>query len=79
MTTQNFDNELVARAFFYQVTPDIQKYFKEHMAGWQGGDITKTRNFMVMFMCNVFMFDGWEEIHRPELAKENKQEKQTRG
>lgn len=52
MTTQNFENELVARVFFHQVTPDIQKYFKEHMAGWQGGTLQRPE---ILWLCLCVM------------------------
>lgn len=76
MITQNFNNELVARVFVDQVTPDIQKYFKEHMAGWQRGTLQKTPSFMVMFMCYMFMFDGWEETHT-ELNLQRKRNRKS--
>lgn len=70
MTTQNFNNELVASVFVDQATPDIWKYFKEQMPEWQGETLQK------ILSVAVFLFDGWEEKHRPDLTKEKKQEKQ---
>lgn len=70
MTAQNFNNELAASVFFDEAAPDIQKCFKEHVPGWQGETLQK------ILSVAVFMFDGQEEKHRAELAKEKKQEKQ---
>ena len=60
----------MASVFVDQAAPDIQKYFKEHMAGWQRETLQK------ILTVEAFVFNRREEKHRTELAKEKKQEKQ---
>lgn len=71
MTAQNFNNELVASVFVDQASPDIWKYFKEHLPGWQRETLQKIPSVA------TFMFDEWEKKHRPELAKEKKQQQEA--
>lgn len=70
MTTKNFNNELRASVFIDQAAPDRWKYLKENMPGWQGETLQKILSGV------AFLFDGREENHRAELAKEKKQAKQ---
>lgn len=56
MTQQNFKEALANSVFVDQATPDIRKYFKDHVPGWQGGNLQKNLGVA------VFAYDEREEF-----------------
>ena len=68
-TRENFQEPLAISVFVERCSPDINKYFKKHMPGWQGETLTK------ILSIAAFVFDGRDEEKQEREKERNKQER----
>lgn len=64
LCSQSFNDALRISVFVDQAAPDIQKYLKEHVSGWQGEKLK-------MLIMAVFVLDGHREKQKIEALVDN--------
>jgi len=69
MTRENFQEPLAISVFVDQSAPDINKYFRKHMPGWQGETLTK------ILSIATFVFDGRSEEQQKQEEEKLKAER----
>uniref|UniRef100_A0A669QIP6 Core shell protein Gag P30 domain-containing protein n=1 Tax=Phasianus colchicus TaxID=9054 RepID=A0A669QIP6_PHACC len=69
MTEQTFQEPLAISVFVNQAAPDISKYFKKHMPGWQGENLQK------ILSVASFVYNGRDQEKKIKLEKEKEEEK----
>ena len=68
MTSENLNDTLAISVFVDQAAPNTQKYFKEHVPGWQGEILQK------ILSVAVYVYVGREERQMKEKKKAKEQE-----
>ena len=76
MACENLQEPLALSVFVDQSSPDIDKYFRKHMPGWQRETLTK------ILSIATFVFDGRSEEQQKQegekLKAERKRERKER-
>ena len=69
MTEQTFQEPLAISVFVNQAAPDINKYFKKHMPGWQAEGLQK------ILSVATFVYNGRDQERQEKMQKEKDEER----